>query len=312
MVSLIIPTFLSEKNLPILLQRIFKVFQQLDQKYEIIFINDCSPDNTFQYLVEQNKLFNQIKIITLSRNFGQQSAINAGLAHSKGDSVIIMDDDLQDPPEFIPQLLNKWKEGYDIVYTIRKNRKENLLKRIGYNIFYKILHKISENKIPMNSGDFCILDRKVVNILCEMPEQNRFIRGLRNWIGFNQIGIECERDERYSGNPAYNIRKMVKLALDGIFSFSNFPLRIASIFGFIVSFVSFIGFILTFIQKILTITHPNNPFAVWPGFSTIVLIILFIGGVQLVVIGILSEYIGRIYNEVKNRPQYIIENLIGF
>ena len=312
MISIIIPTYLSEKNLPVLIKRIVNVFYRIDEGYEIIFINDCSPDNTYPYLIDQNKLNKNVKIISLSRNFGQQSAISAGLDNAIGDAVIIMDDDLQDPPEFIPNLINKWRAGYDIVYTIRTKRKENLLKRSCYYIFYRILHYVSENKIPMDSGDFCILDNKVVKVISKMPEHTRFIRGLRNWVGFNQIGIECERDERYNGNPAYNTVKIINLGLDGIISFSKFPLRIATFLGFIVSMVSFIGFLFTFFQKIFTIIYPNNPIAVWPGFSTIVLLILFIGGVQLIVIGILSEYIGNIYNEVKDRPKYIVKDKVGF
>lgn len=302
---------MGDSNLLVLVDRLNSVMTNLKDDYEIIFINDNSPDQTKEILETQCASNYKIKLITLSRNFGQQAAISAGLDFAAGDAVIIMDDDLQDPPEFIPELINNWKEGNDIVYAVRTKRKESLIKRIGYNLYYRLLHGLSENKIPKNAGDFSILDRKVVDILRKMPEKERFNRGLRSWIGFKQIGVTCEREARYMGQPAYNLRKTIKLALDGIVSFSNFPLRIASIVGFIVSTLSFFGFLFTLFQKFISIYYPNNPISVWEGFSTIVLSVLFLGGVQLLMIGILGEYIGRIFIEVKNRPKYIVQEKIN-
>ncbi|MES2566578.1 MAG: glycosyltransferase family 2 protein [Bacteroidota bacterium] len=311
MISVVIPTYRSENNLPVLLDRICQVFRQENMDFEILVVDDNSPDNTLTYLKKISNEQPKIKVISLARNFGQQVAISAGLKHIKGDAVIIMDDDLQDPPEFIPQLIRKWEEGYDIVYAIKTNRKEGALKRLGYKLFYKILSKLSDIKIPQDSGDFCIMSKHIVTILNNMSERDRFVRGLRAWVGHKQIGIECDRGKRYSGEPAYTLSKMIKLSLDGVLSFSNKPLKLTSWFGFIMSFFAFIGIILTTLQKIVTYYYPDNALAVWPGMSSILLSILLIGGVQLISIGILGEYIGRIFNEVKQRPLFLIKETVG-
>ena len=222
-----------------------------------------------------------------------------------------MDDDLQDPPEFVSNLINKWKEGYDVVYAIKTNRKEGFFKRTGYKLFYRILAKLSEIEIPKDSGDFCIMSKQIVTILNSMPERDRFVRGLRAWVGYKQIGIECERAKRHSGKPAYTLPKIIKLSLDGIFSLSNKPLKLTSWFGFTMSFFAFIGILITFSQRIFSYIYPESRFAVWPGFSSILLSILLIGGMQLISIGIIGEYIGRIFNEVKQRPMFLIKESIG-
>jgi dolichol-phosphate mannosyltransferase len=223
-----------------------------------------------------------------------------------------MDDDLQDPPEFIPELLRKWEEGYDIVYAIRKLRKEGFFKRLGYKMYYKFLASLSNIQIPRDSGDFGLIDRKIVEIINTMPERDRFLRGLRAWVGFRQIGIDCPRAKRYKGRPAYNLFSILKLSTDGIFAFSDLPLQISFAVGFFISLFAFLGIILTIIQKIWTSIFPDNPLAVWPGFSTIVLSILCLGGVQLISIGIIGIYIARIYNEVKQRPLFLVKETIGF
>jgi glycosyltransferase involved in cell wall biosynthesis len=311
MISVVIPTYRSEDNLPLLLEKLCEVFQKENTDFEIVVVNDNSPDNTLTLLREICNSQPKIKVISLARNFGQQVAISAGLKNISGDAVIIMDDDLQDPPEFVPNLINKYNEGYDIVYAIKTKRKEGFLKRFSYKLFYKILARLSDIPIPQDSGDFCIMSREIVTILNGMNERGRFIRGLRAWVGYKQIGIECPRGKRHAGEPAYTLSKMIKLSLDGIFSFSNKPLKVTSWFGFIMSFFAFLGIIITFIQKIITFYFPDNKFAVWPGMSSILLSILLIGGVQLISIGILGEYIGRIFNEVKQRPLYIIKETIG-
>ncbi len=311
LISVVIPTYKSEVNLPTLTERLVGVFAKCVYDYEIIFVDDNSPDNSVDVLRRICSKNLQIKIISLSRNFGQQISISAGLKYAKGDAVIIMDDDLQDPPEFIPELIRKWEEGYEVVYAIRKLRKESFLKKSGYRMFYRTLTRLSYIQIPPNSGDFGLIDRKIVTIINSMPERDRFIRGLRAWVGFKQIGLECERQERHKGKPAYNLFKIIKLSTDGIFAFSNVPLQISSALGFVVSLIAFLGIIFTIIQRVITYIFPGNALAVWPGFSTIVLSILFLGGVQLIGIGILGEYIARIYNEVKQRPLFLIKETIG-
>lgn len=310
--SIVIPTYKSAVNLPVLIERLKSVLSGMKNKYEIIFVNDCSPDNTLSVLRDICSEDTNIKVVSLSRNFGQQIATSAGLKFSSGDAVIIMDDDLQDPPEFVPELVKKWEEGYEIVYAIRKTRQENIMKRSSYKLFYRILSKLSHINIPKDSGDFGLMDRKIVDIINKMPERDRFVRGLRAWVGFKQIGLEYDRDARYKGEPAYNLIKIMKLSIDGLLTFSNVPIKISSALGLFVSVIAFLGFIVTLIQKVVTYYFPDVSFAVWPGFSTIVLSILFLGGVQLLSIGILGEYIGRIYNEVKQRPLYIVSETIGF
>ncbi len=310
--SIVIPTYKSEANLPVLIERLTDVLSCLIYRYEIIFVNDNSPDNTMMVLRKACSTNSNIKVISLSRNFGQQIATSAGLKYASGDAIIIMDDDLQDPPEFISDLVRKWEEGYEIVYAIRKTRQEKFLKRTAYKLFYRMLSKLSHIHIPRDSGDFGLMDKKIVAIINEMPERDRFVRGLRAWVGFKQIGLEYNRDARYKGEPAYNLMKIMKLSIDGLLTFSNVPIKISSAIGLIVSVIAFLGFILTLFQKILTHYFPQVPFAVWPGFSTIVLSILFLGGVQLLSIGILGEYIGRIYNEVKQRPLFLVNEMIGF
>ncbi len=310
--SIVIPTFKSEVNLSPLTDRLEGVLSGLKYKHEIIFVNDHSPDNTKSLLREICSKNSNIKMIGMSRNFGQQVAISAGLQYAKGDAIIIMDDDLQDPPEFIPELVKKWEEGYEVVYAVRKSRQENFLKRSLYRLFYKVMVKLSNIAIPIDSGDFGLIDKKIVTIINSMPERDRFVRGLRAWVGFKQTGIECDRSARHKGKPAYTFLKIVKLSMDGLLSMSNVPIRISSAIGLMVSGIAFLGFIFTLLQRIITYLYPDNPIAVWPGMSTIVLSILFLGGVQLLSIGILGEYIGRIYNDVKQRPLFLVEEAIGF
>jgi dolichol-phosphate mannosyltransferase len=251
------------------------------------------------------------KIIKFSRNFGHQTAVSAGLHYSKGLCVIVIDADLQDPPEEIIHLIEKWKEGYEVVYAVRKKRKENILKRFSYKTFYRILSIISDIKIPLDTGDFCLMDRKVVDLINSMPEKNRFIRGLRAWTGFRQYGIKYERMQRAAGDSKYSLKKLVKLAIDGIFSFSSTPLRMASYLGFIVSIFAFCLMIFTFFQRVFTDYFAKIGHAPVRGFATTVILISFIGGVQLICLGTLGEYIGRIYEEVKGRPIWIIGESFG-
>lgn len=311
-ISVVIPTYKSEPNLPVLIHRLTNVLSVCPYEYEIVVVDDNSPDNSLQVLRDICSRDPRIKVISLSRNFGQQVAISAGLKYATGEAVIIMDDDLQDPPEFLPNFLEKWNEGYDIVYAIRKSRKENYIKRLGYKIYYRLMARLSYIQIPKDSGDFGLIDRTIIDIINLMPERNRFMRGIRAWVGYKQIGIECDRAERFRGKPAYDFLNILKLASSGVFAFSDLPLRISSAAGFIISLIAFLGMIATVIQKIMTYIFPQNPLAIWPGFSTIVLSVLFLGGIQLVTIGIMGEYIAKIYNEVKQRPLFLVKETIGF
>ncbi|MGD0812231.1 MAG: glycosyltransferase family 2 protein [Verrucomicrobiota bacterium] len=311
MISVVIPTYKSEPNLSELIRRLTGVLSKLPYSHEIIFVNDNSPDDSCSLLKAACQADPNVKLINLSRNFGQQIATSAGLRYSSGDAVIVMDDDLQDPPEFIPELVGKWDQGNDVVYAIRTNRKEGFFKKLGYKMFYLLLSRLSPIRIPQDSGDFGLLDRKIVEILNSMPERARLIRGLRAWVGFRQTGVECERGSRFKGEPAYSLMKMIRLSMNGIFAFSDAPLQLSSTLGFVVSLIAFLGMILTIIQRIMTFFFPSNPVAVWPGFSTIVLAILFLGGVQLIGIGILGEYVARIYNEVKQRPMFLVRETVN-
>jgi dolichol-phosphate mannosyltransferase len=252
------------------------------------------------------------RAIRFARNFGHQAAVSAGLAHADGDAVIVMDADLQDPPEELHRFIAKWREGYEVVYAVRHKRKEGLLKRALYLFFYRLLARLAETPIPLDSGDFCLMDRKVVDLLRAMPERNRFVRGLRAWVGFRQIGLSYERQARAGGKPQYNLRKLIQLARDGVFSFSSSPLRLATRLGSVVSLVAFVGTVFTLAQRLFADWFARIGMAPPPGFATIVMAILFLGGVQLLCLGIIGEYIGRIYDEVKGRPHWIVWESAGF
>ncbi|GAG17656.1 unnamed protein product, partial [marine sediment metagenome] len=258
--------------------------------YELIFVDDGSRDKSADILQKLANKDPHVVVIQLGRNFGHQVAISAGLDFSSGKGVIIMDADLQDPPEVLPEFIEKWREGHDIVYAIRTNRKEGWFKRNSYAFFYRILQRIAAIQIPLDAGDFCLMDRKAVEILTHMPERNRFMRGIRSWIGLDQVGLAYDRDSRYAGQPKFTYSKLIYLALDGLVSFSFLPLRLISIVGFMVSFVSII---LAFSYAIQRITKGLNP----PGFATIVVSIFFLAGMQLITLGVIGEYVGRIFEE---------------
>ena len=302
--SIVIPVLNEEKVLNELYKRLTKVMTDIGESYEIIFINDGSTDNSLKIMKQLQTHDKRIKIIDFSRNFGHQIAITAGIDFTSGDAVITIDADLQDPPEVIPDLIKKWKEGYEVIYGIREKRKgENFFKKITALIFYRLINKMTMINMPPDSGDFRLIDKKVVNNLKNIRENNRYVRGLTYWIGFKQIGVPYERDKRFAGKSKYPIKKLFKLAYDAIFSFSNFPLKIATYFGFIVSFLSFLYLIYALIIKLFT----NS---VIHGWTSLMISILFLGGVQLICLGIIGEYIARINDEVKKRPLYIIKEII--
>lgn len=304
--SVVIPIYNEEETLPRLHQRLVEVLNNIGMSYEIIFINDCSTDNSFNIMEEFNRLDKRIKILSFSRNFGHQAAITAGINFSKAKAVVVMDGDLQDPPEIIPKFVEKWKLGYEVVYGIRTKRKEPILKRALYKVYYRLLSKLSDIDIPLDSGDFCLMDSKVVSLLNSIPERNRFVRGLRRWVGFKQVGLEYERAKRYKGSPKYTFLKLSKLGLDGIISFSGIPLRVAGFTGFIISSASVIYSVVILINRII------NTSGQIPGWTSIVVGISFLGGIQLMVMGLLGEYIIRIFDEVKRRPLYVLNAAVGF
>ena len=303
--SVVIPVFNEKENLELLYRRLSKVLENLCDDYEIVFVDDGSTDNSLEMIRKFRETNERVKIISFSRNFGHQTAITAGTDYASGSAVIVMDADLQDPPEVIPKLVEKWREGYDTVYAIRESRKDPILKRAIAFVFYRLFKRISEVDVPADAGDFRLMSRRVVDILKTMPERNRYLRGLASWVGFDQARVRYARDERYAGERKYTLWQSTRLAFDGITSFSQFPLRLAIQLGLVVSIV---GFLYTATIIILALVFGR----VVPGWTTLMAAVLFLGGVQLIVVGVIGEYIGRIYVEVQQRPLYLIKEKIGF
>lgn len=300
LLSVIIPIYNEENNISLLYKRLKAVMADLGLNYEFIFVNDGSRDNSIFLIRELSILDPQVKYIDFSRNFGHQIAVSAGIDHCNGDAIVIIDADLQDPPELIADLLQKYHEGYSVVYARRKSREgESVMKKATAKLFYRLLAGITSISIPVDTGDFRIIDRKVAEVLKSMPEQNKFLRGQIAWVGFRQTYVEYERKERHSGKTGYTYKKMIKFALDGITSFSDFPLKLATYTGFIVSGIAFLVMLYTLYTKFYT----KDYVAGWP---SLMVSILFLGGVQLVGIGIIGEYLSRIGNNIRNRPLYII------
>ena len=311
LISVVIPCYNESEVLPLLYERVTAAVKSWGMRYEIITVDDGSTDDTWAMLASYHEADSNWKAVRLARNFGHQLALWAGLKQTRGDAVVVLDADLQDPPETVPKLLEKWKEGYDIVYAIRQNRKEGPLKLAAYYCYYRVLAFLAEIEVPLDSGDFCVMDRRVVDTMTSITEQQPFVRGLRAWVGFRQIGVPYDRDRRAAGDVKYTFRKLSQLALNGIFSYSTRPLKLATYMGFIVSIMAFLGAIFTFFQRIFA-----DQFAAWgmpfvPGFATNVIAVLFIGGVQLVCVGILGEYVARIYDNVRGRPQFTISDVKG-
>jgi len=305
--SLVLPIFNEEENLKVLYERLIKSLKPLKGTFEFIFVDDGSTDKSLELLMSFRKRDKQVKIISFSRNFGHQTAVTAGLDHVTGDCIAVLDADLQDPPEVLQTFFSKLNEGYDVVYAIRRRRKENVFKKLMYTIFYRLLRMSANIYIPLDSGDFCVMKKRVVDVLVTMQERNRFVRGLRSWAGFKQIGLEYDRATRYAGKSKYTTGKLFKLAFDGLFSFTYVPLRFLTIVGFLTFLLSVLGSLFAIYLKYFT----NNYDAV-PGFATTVILIMFMGGLNMFSIGLVGEYVGRIFDEVKQRPKYVIESKIGF
>ena len=304
MISIIIPVLNEEKLIDELYNQTAATLNAITSDWEVICVNDGSTDNTLNKLVLIHEKDPRWKIISFSKNFGHQPAIWAGLKNAQGDFVGIMDGDLQDDPSHFTEFLQQLSPTVDIVYAVRIKRKENYFKRLAYRSFYRLMKNVLGVKVPLDSGDFCLMKKKVVNEMMEMPEHSLFIRGIRSWVGFNQVGIPCERNVRFNGQPKYSTRKLMKLAYDGMFSFSDFPIKFLGRLGLIIilASIAYAGYIIT--KRLMWGQVPQ-------GFTTLIIVILFFGGVQLVTVRILGEYLLRIYNESRKRPLYIISNKYG-
>lgn len=306
LISFILPIYNEEKNISLLFSEIIKIKNQIEENVEILFINDGSNDNSYELLSDLALRYHFVKVINLSRNFGHQIAITAGLDFVSGDVAIIMDSDLQDPPEVSIQLIEKWKEGNDIVYAKRRTRKDTIFKKFTAYLYYRILKIATNIEIPEDTGDFRLIDRKVVNEIKKFREKSRYMRGLFSFVGFKQSFVLFDRRERHSGETNYPFKKMFKFAVDGITGFSTVPLRFISYLGLFFAFFSAI-----YIIYIIYMKYFHSELMV-SGWTMIIVSIFFIGGIQMIMLGIIGEYIGRIYTETQNRPLYVIKNKINF
>ncbi|NJL60499.1 MAG: glycosyltransferase family 2 protein [Methylacidiphilales bacterium] len=304
--SIVIPIYNEEENINEMYRRLTGVMQQLDNDCELILVDDGSKDNSLNLMRELHHLDNRVRYISFARNFGHQIAVTAGLNFVRGQVAIVMDADLQDPPELVLLMIEKWQQGYQVVYAQRTSRKkENWFKRLMAYGFYRILRQLADVDIPEDTGDFCLMDRQVVDILNAMPERNRYIRGLRAWVGFRQTAVKFERDPRFAGEVKYTFGKSLALAVSGIVSLSKVPLRIATYLGMLSAGVALLMILLVLYWRFSDRTTPLI------GFTLITIALFFLGSVQLFCIGILGEYIGRIYEEVKGRPIYTLKEIAG-
>ncbi len=305
-ISIVIPLYNESENIEYLFKRIISVLNKLHTNYEIICVNDGSQDNTLDILIEHNQKNTFIKVINLSRNFGKEIALTAGIDHAAGAAIIPIDADLQDPPELLAQLIDKWREGYDVVYATRRSRRgETWLKKATAKAFYQTIGKMSPIPIPSNTGDFRLLDRRVVEAIKKLPERTRFMKGLFAWVGYKQTSILFDREARHSGNSNWSYWKLWNFALDGIISFSFLPLKVWSYVGVTISLISLFYALYLVVRTLV--------FGVdVPGYASLMVAILFLGGVQLITLGVLGEYLGRVYEEVKGRPLYFVREKYGF
>ena len=305
--SLVIPVYNEETTIPELYRRLSAVMDLLGEPVELILVNDGSRDRTLSLIRDLHEKDPRVCYISLARNFGHQIAVTAGLNYVRGRAIVVLDADLQDPPELIPRLLEKWQQGYQVVYAQRtQRRQESLFKRLPAYVFYRLLRRFADVDIPLDTGDFCLMDRRVVDVLNAMPERNRYIRGLRSWVGLQQTSIRYERDPRFAGEVKYTFRKSLSLAGNGLVSFSRLPLRLSTYVGLLAAAVAVVMAVLVLYWRIVAPTSPLT------GFASIMIAMFFLGAVQLVSIGILGEYVGRIYEEVQGRPLYVLSEVAGF
>ena len=305
-ISVIVPVFNEEAVISEFYRRMTAVFESIAEQWEMVCVNDGSSDASLSMLLAMREQDARIKIVDFSRNFGQQLALTAGMDYAQGDAVVIIDADLQDPPELIEDMIAKWREGYEVVYAVRADRRgESRFKLWTASAFYRLLHRITDVEIPVNTGEFRLMDRQVVLAMRRLREQHRFMRGLSSWVGFRQIGIEYQRAERFAGDTKYPLSKMLRLTLDAITSFSYIPLRLSTYFGFFLALLSLLGIIVTMVLRL----SGNNAFI---GQASTLVAVLFLGGIQLIFLGIIGEYLARIYDDVKARPLYIVSRAYGF
>ncbi len=304
--SIVIPMYDEEEVIAETYRRLSKVMEETGESYELLFVNDGSRDSSALIIADLARTDDHIRLIDFSRNFGHQIAVTAGLDYARGQSVVIIDADLQDPPEVIPRMLGKWREGYDVIYGKRQKREgETLFKKFTAFVYYRFLGALTGGSIPKDTGDFRLIDRKVCDAIKRLNERNRFLRGMINWVGFKQTAVEYVREERWAGETKYPLKKMLKFAADGIFSFTYKPLKLASYIGFILSISGFVYLLYVLYQRLFT----NNTLTGW---ASIIAVNLVFNGITLLILGIIGEYVGRIYEEVKGRPLYIVQDKIGF
>ncbi|MBT8461446.1 MAG: glycosyltransferase family 2 protein [Gemmatimonadetes bacterium] len=303
----VVPVYNEEAILPELNRRLVDALGRLPYEWRIIYVDDGSRDRTPDLLADFAAADSRVAVVHLSRNFGQQLAISAGLAATSADAVVLLDGDLQDPPEVVPLLVEKWEDGYDVVYALKRERKEAWPKRVLFNLFYRVLRRLSSVDIPADAGNFSLMDRSVVDMVNKMPERDRYVSGLRAYVGGRQTGVEFERAARYAGQPRQSPLKLMRMATDALFAFSELPLRLATFMGFLVSGVAFLVLVSVLYQKLVS-------GAAILGWASTMTSILFLGGIQLIAVGVIGEYIGRIYNEAKGRPAWVVgryRNLSG-
>ena len=311
MISIVIPAYNEEDGIAELYRRIVAASPAWEDEFEILIVDDGSRDRTVAICEEIGAADSRLKVLVLSRNFGHQPAVSAGLMYARGNTVVVMDADLQDPPEELLPFIRKIHEGWDVVYAIRTKRKEGLLKRVCYRVYYRLLKKLAVLDIPLDAGDFCVMRGEVVDAINRLPERNRFVRGLRSWVGFRQTGIAYERQARFAGEPKYNFRKLLKLAIDGIVNFSYRPLQFIMSIGLVLALLSMLGAVFVVFQYVTDWTiagfNPRNS----QGWTSLIFVILFFSAVNLISMGILGEYLGRLFEEVKHRPVWIVKKRIN-
>ncbi len=302
-ISAVIPVLNEAENLPVLYEQLKMVLESLGT-HEIIFVDDGSSDASPDIILRLRSGDDSVKLLRLSRNFGQQAALSAGLDHARGEAVVLMDADMQDSPELLVTFVERWKAGHEVVYAIRTRRCEGIVKRVCYVVFYRLLRGLALVDIPLDSGDFCLIDRRVADAIRQMPERNRFLRGLRAWTGFRQVGVPYERPARYAGTAKYTWVRLVRLGLDGLLAFSTVPLRLGSYLGLLTALAGMVYTLVALVAKIFVGHVPA-------GWTSIVAIVLVLGGVQLILMGLLGEYLARVYEETKDRPIYIVDRAYG-
>jgi dolichol-phosphate mannosyltransferase len=310
-VSLVVPCYNEETVLGVLFERVGAAAETWGCSWEVICVDDGSRDGTWELLHAQHVRDPRWKVLSLARNFGQQAALSAGLFHAKGRAVMIIDADLQDPPEMLAGFIAKWREGFEVVHAVRTRRRGGVLKRASYWLFYRLLARTSSLPIPKDSGDFCLMDRKVVDVINAMPERRRFLRGMRVWSGYKQTRVEYKRPLRAAGKTKYTLTKLLNLAFDGIFGFSDVPLRVAVFLGLGVSGLALAGLALTVLQRLLPVICDYTPIGAISDEIAQTTAIVFFGGVQLFCTGLLGEYLGRVYDEVKRRPPWVLRESLG-